>query len=271
MKSTQHSSASTSPAGTSYRIDGEGSAALFFAHGVGLDKDIWQPQIDAFAGRYQTVSYDLLGHGNSPIPDVDATMDDYVAQLEELRAHLNIDKIAIIGHSTGALICLGYGLAHPEKVTHLVPLNAIYCRPKQAQQAALQRVVDARENGPLKQLETTLIRWFGEEPLTAELQAKKSNLRHCLQRANLSGYATTYRLFVESDRLYEGHLNKITAPTLFLTGELDPNSTPEMSIAMANEVDGASCAIIQGSRHMTPYIDDIETNAIIKEFLQRND
>jgi pimeloyl-ACP methyl ester carboxylesterase len=259
------------PNGTHYQVvdyaENNDKSCLIFAHGVGLNHRIWQPQVDAFSDQHTVITYDLLGHGDSPTPSTDATMGDYIAQLEELRATLGIEKITVIGHSTGALISLGYGLAHPAHVNRLVPLNAIYCRPKEAQAAALSRVADARAHGPLKQLETTLIRWFGDGALSPELEAKKGTLRAMLKQANISGYATTYRLFVESDRLYEGLLQNIQHPTLFLTGELDPNSTPDMSVAMANEVPGASCAIISGSRHMTPYVDDAQTNIIIKEFL----
>ncbi len=264
---TSKSPSQSTPQGTHFRVFGSGSQSLVFAHGVGLNKDIWQPQVKAFVGDYQVVCYDLLGHGDSPTPDVNATMDDYVEQLEELRETLAIDKIAVIGHSTGALISLGYGLAYPQNVTRLVTLNAIYCRPKKAQAAALNRVSEAKKHGPLKQLDNTLIRWFGDAPLSAEHKVKRQTLRNTLEQANISGYGITYRLFVESDRLYEGRLDQINCPTLFLTGELDPNSTPSMSIKMANEVSGASGAIVPNSRHMTPYVDDKATNAIVKDFL----
>ncbi len=262
-------------AGTAYRldgcIDGEINATktiLAFAHGVGLGKDIWQPQIDAFSTQHQSVSYDLLGHGDSPLPAQNATLSHYIMQIEELRAHLGIQQMAVIGHSTGALISIGYALRYPQYVSHIAPLNAVYCRPEAAQQAALERVQDARKYGPSKQLDVTMQRWFGDTPLSDEHIAKRETLRRYLQQANTEGYATTYRVFVESDRLYVGKLAQLNCPCLFLTGELDSNSTPDMSIAMANEVNGAHCAIIENSRHMTPYVDAEQTNHVLLDFLQ---
>jgi len=39
-------------------------------------------------------------------------------------------------------------------------------------------------------------------------------------------------------------------PTLFMTGEFDPNSTPAMTEAMAAVVTGARCRVLAGERHM---------------------
>jgi len=39
---------------------------IVFVHGVGLTKEIWEPQIDFFK-EYNTLAYDLLGHGKTPL------------------------------------------------------------------------------------------------------------------------------------------------------------------------------------------------------------
>ena len=39
---------------------------IVFIHGVGLTHEIWQPQLDYFK-NYTTLSYDILGHGETPL------------------------------------------------------------------------------------------------------------------------------------------------------------------------------------------------------------
>ena len=39
---------------------------IVFVHGVGLNKEIWKPQIKFFK-EYNTLTYDLLGHGKTPL------------------------------------------------------------------------------------------------------------------------------------------------------------------------------------------------------------
>ena len=39
---------------------------IVFVHGVGLNNEIWKPQINFFK-EYCTLAYDLLGHGKTPL------------------------------------------------------------------------------------------------------------------------------------------------------------------------------------------------------------
>ena len=39
---------------------------IVFIHGVGLDRKMWSPQISYFK-NYSTITYDLLGHGKTPL------------------------------------------------------------------------------------------------------------------------------------------------------------------------------------------------------------
>jgi pimeloyl-ACP methyl ester carboxylesterase len=48
----------------------------------------------------------------------------FVEDLEALRAHLGLDRFALIGHSHGGFLALHYALRHPDRVTHLVALDA---------------------------------------------------------------------------------------------------------------------------------------------------
>ena len=42
---------------------------IVFVHGVGLTKEIWSPQIDFFKD-YNILTYDLIGHGKTPLEKV---------------------------------------------------------------------------------------------------------------------------------------------------------------------------------------------------------
>ena len=51
--------------GTSYSFNKiNNKNPIVFIHGVGLNKEIWEPQINFFK-KYNTLSYDLLGHGKT--------------------------------------------------------------------------------------------------------------------------------------------------------------------------------------------------------------
>ena len=80
---------------------------IVFIHGVGLDRKMWNPQINYFK-NYSTLTYDLLGHGKSPFNKEKITMNDYVEQLSFLIDSLKINKFHLVGFSIGSLIALNF-------------------------------------------------------------------------------------------------------------------------------------------------------------------
>jgi len=52
---------------------------IVFVHGVGLNHEIWKPQIDFFK-EYNTLTYDLLGHGNTPFNKTQLKIDHFSKQ-----------------------------------------------------------------------------------------------------------------------------------------------------------------------------------------------
>ena len=64
---------------------------IVFIHGVGLNKDIWKPQID-FLKDYTTLTYDLLGHGKTSIQKSKVNFDNFSKQLLSLIDELEFKK-----------------------------------------------------------------------------------------------------------------------------------------------------------------------------------
>ncbi|TIU04241.1 MAG: alpha/beta hydrolase, partial [Mesorhizobium sp.] len=72
-------------------------------------------------------------------------------------------------------------------------------------------------------------------------------------------YAAAYRVLAETD--YGGILDRITCPTLIVTGENDQGSSPRMARLMHEQVQGSELAILPGLRHSIL----IEAPALIAE------
>ena len=50
---------------------------LVFIHGVGLDHQMWKPQIENL-NEFSTITYDLLGHGKSPCKKEKLNLNDFL-------------------------------------------------------------------------------------------------------------------------------------------------------------------------------------------------
>ena len=68
---------------------------IVFIHGVGLTKEIWEPQINFFKD-YNTLTYDLLGHGKTSLKKSKVNIEDLSQQLFRLIKELNFKKIHLV-------------------------------------------------------------------------------------------------------------------------------------------------------------------------------
>src|ERR1700756_3803960 len=97
---------------SAYSIAGEGPPVLL-VHGVGARGQVWDKVVERLAPHYRCISYDLRAPGGSDGADQPFGLDEFVADLEALRAQLDIDKAHIVGHSLGGMIAPAFAPAHP--------------------------------------------------------------------------------------------------------------------------------------------------------------
>lgn len=254
------------PDGTAYSTHGAGEPVVLI-HGVGMQAGIWKPQIDELAAERQVIVYDVLGHGQSPLPPEEPTLRDYSDQLLHLLDHLRIDAANVAGHSMGALIALDFALHHDTRCLRVAALNAVYRRTAEQREAVLARANGLATGTSDSTIQQTIARWLGDPP-PAELMEVSSQLRHYLSSMDMRGYARTYRLFASSDQTHAGKLGALKMPALFLTAQHDQNSSPEMSRAMASEVESGVAVVISDAKHMVTVTHPAEVNRALESWLQ---
>lgn len=100
---------------------------LVVAHGgPGVSHDYTRPLARLASPTLRVAFWDQRGVGqNPPRPAEDHTLEGHVADLEALRAALGADAITVAGQSWGGLVALRYALAHPERVSALLLLDAV--------------------------------------------------------------------------------------------------------------------------------------------------
>ena len=90
---------------------------IAFVHGNGLDHTVWQLQSRYFAHHGKNVlAVDLPGHGRSegaPLTTI-AAMGDWVV---DVLGALDIEQVAVVGHSMGSLVSLEVAARDPNKVS----------------------------------------------------------------------------------------------------------------------------------------------------------
>ncbi len=104
---------------------GQGQAIIVLHGGPDFDHRYLLPDMDRLADGHRLIYYDQRGRGQSAggVSPEDVSMDSEIADLDAVRAHHQLDVVALLGHSWGAVLALEYALRHPERVSHLVLMN----------------------------------------------------------------------------------------------------------------------------------------------------
>jgi esterase len=103
----------------------KGLRPILFLHGGALTAHTWDLCCLALRGEFHCVALDQRGHGDSDwAPDADYSIG---AQREDIRGfadRLGLDRFALVGQSMGAINGLAFAVAHPERLSALVMIDA---------------------------------------------------------------------------------------------------------------------------------------------------
>ena len=256
----------TDSSGTFYLLNQkEQKIPMVFIHGVGLTHQIWQPQLDYFKNK-TIVSYDILGHGKTPLNKKTISFDDFSDQLLKLIDQLKFDKIHLIGFSIGSLIARNFATKFNDRLQSLILLGSIYKRSEQQQKIVNERFNQAKKE--LKLSKQALKRWFTDKYLKNNPDTF-DKISSILSSNNMEYFLKTYELFVnhKNDEDFE----KIKVNTLLMTGEYDIGSTIEMSQELNKVIKNSELKIVKDGKHLCGIECADEVNLNIKSFIEKND
>ncbi|MGB3312893.1 MAG: alpha/beta fold hydrolase [Albidovulum sp.] len=238
------------PDGTVCDLTGpEDAPVVALIHGLGLNRACWQWLVPQLQGRYRVLAYDLLGHGESGPPPAAPKLKTLSDQLAGLLDHLGIDHAAIVGFSLGGMVARRFAQDHPSRVTALGILHSPHKRTPEAQAAILARVEQAKADGPSATVEAALVRWFSDAYRAAN-PAMMDLVRSWVMANDPAIYPSIYRILAEGIDEIVAPAPPIAASTLVITGDEDYGNGPDMTHAIAAEIEGAEALILTGLRHM---------------------
>ena len=238
---------------------------IVFIHGVGLDHEMWSPQVKSFKNNSILV-YDLLGHGKTPLNKKNVNFEDFSNQLNNLLNNLNIDKINLVGFSFGSLIAVNFVKKFQKKVNKLVLISTVYKRNNLEKINVRDRYKKAKKNIPISNL--ALNRWLSSKFIKLNPKIKKYILKTLNKnKEDHLNFLKSYKLF-SYFKDYTKDIKKIKTHSLILTGTKDKGSTVHMSQNLSNKLINSQFFKIKNAKHLCTIEYYSNVNMIIKKFLR---
>jgi pimeloyl-ACP methyl ester carboxylesterase len=251
----------------SYRQLGHGPVVVCHPGGPGFSSTYFS-DLAGLWERFTLVMVNPRGTGGSDRPTDERAyqIDDYVSDLEELRQHLGVERMLLLGHSHGGIVAQAYAAQYPGRVRRLVLASSI-AKFGPENEAAMREGMDRRSAQPwypdaLAALDAEQAGEFETDQQLGDLVFKELPLYFAHYGPVEAGYLDTLRSeSVNGDALrlfnreifntfdLRGRLPSITAATLVITGDDDFICGPFCADEIAAGISGARKVIVGDSGH----------------------
>jgi proline-specific peptidase len=249
-----------------YRREGAGPVLVCHPGGPGMSAS-YLADLGGLGRAFTLVLLNPRGTGDSSAPD-DArayTTADYVADVEELRAHLGQERLNLLGHSHGGVVALAYAAEHPERTRRVVALDTLVrLHPQEMEEIMSGHQHEAWYDDARRALEQEDAGEYSSDSELHEITRRfwPMYFAHFDERA--ASYADEHlapsrgnpdplKIFNEGIEEWDmrRELAHITAPTLVLTGDKDFICGPACAADIADGVAGSKEVVIEDCGHFT--------------------
>ena len=226
---------------TNYELTGKG-AALVLIHGFTDNLGMWFNQVPVFSERFELLTYDVRGHGETEMEEERFSMEIFADDLRALLEALGIGKTCVLGYSMGGRIALRFALDHPEMTTGLVFANSGVTgsdvQPTPEQLAALverrKQMVELFETGDIEAIADGMAERSFSPGLRDEDPAMFQRYKAIKLRNDPRHYLAIMEAMVEAVT-HPPDLTQLECPALIIAGERDGF----MSLDEARSMEGA--------------------------------
>lgn len=249
------------PMKIAYRRVGRGPSVLLI-HGVGGDSRNWDPIADRLRDRFDVISMDLRGHGDSDLITTPLDAHDLARDALQVLDDADVATSAVVGFSLGGTVAQAIALGHPERVNKLAVIGTVSGRTHEEQAKARERIRFLEQHGTAAIAEANRERWFTDEFRRNHpdvVERRVAQVKAC----DATSYLYAFTVFATAD--FADRLHRIRVPTLVVTGEQDLAATGRMAHLMGERIQGAEVHVLPGLRHSLL----IEATATIANLLEQ--
>ncbi len=246
-----------------YDAVGQGQPVLFI-HGLGSSGRDWEYQVDYFCRKYQVITLDVRGHGQSDKPPGPYSISLFTSDTAQFIETADIAPVHVIGISMGGMIAFQLAVDRPELVKSMVIVNSspeLIPRTVKERLLVSQRFAIVRLLGMRKMGEVLSKRLF--------IKPHQEELRQQLIERWAENDPQSYRAAMRAVVGWSivDRLGTINCPTLVVAADED-YTTVASKEEYAAKIVNARLEIIRDSRHATAVEHPEQFNEIVAAFLE---
>lgn len=263
-----------------YLRAGDSGPPLVLLHGGIIDAAhiSWAPQLDTLADDASVYAPHFPGYGPNPMPDDALTIGRHVETIAGFLDALDLEDVVVAGISMGGGVAVGLGLEHPERLDHLVALDAMALGSELSGGkltwllAKLQ--VTNRLSVALMRRSRAYVR-LGLEALVHEEYDVPPELVDLVQaEAGRPGAGAAFRNFRANEVGWSGYrtdytdrLPELTVPTTLVHGRDDEVLPAEWSERAASRIPAAELHLLEDCGHLPTWEHTATVDEIVADSL----
>ena len=248
-----------------YERHGMGFPVLFIS-GLGGFGSFWRDQFPTFAKRFEVITFDHRGIGQSDESRIGYTIDRMAADVIKLLDRVEIGRSHIVGHSTGGAIAQILAIEHPNRLASVV-LSATWTKAD----AYFRRLFTLRKEllqrlGPSVYLQaSTLVLYPSWWVARNNERLRQEEAQNLADFAPAEIVASRIDAMLAFDRTAD--LERIKTPTLVIGAEDDVVTPSYFSEELARLIPAAEVKLFPRGGHFLPQLRAREFNNAVLPFL----
>ncbi|MBS4015786.1 MAG: alpha/beta hydrolase [Candidatus Latescibacteria bacterium] len=231
---------------------------VIFMHGLPTSKELWSPVLADLPAEWRLITFDLLDYGESEKIARPTNHKERADTLDELRAHLGLEKFVLVAHDLGSSVAIDYMgkyAAHVEKLVLISPpVYPDFVEPFIVKLVRLPGLGEAL---------VTIIKPLLFRVGMAQGMVHKDNLTPEVLKAISGGFkgadgnAALLRVLrwgrpISMFADYPTIIASICAPTLVIQGRCDPYIPENQVTRLRDTIPGCKLVFIEDGAHFLP-------------------
>jgi 3-oxoadipate enol-lactonase len=242
---------------------GQGDPVVL-VHAIGCDHRMWDSLATVLASRYRVVRVDVRGHGRSPAPAGEYSLEALAHDVLAVLDGLEIRKAHWVGLSMGGMIGQAFAIHHHDRLGRLVLANTTSTYGADGPKTWEARMKAVREGGMAAIADLVMQRYFSAAFRAShpEIVAK---VKERVLTTPANGYLSCCAAIRDLD--FTRDLPSIHARTFVIAGGQDAGTPVAMSQAIVDRIPGAQLAVMADAAHLSAVEKPEAFNALVQDFL----